>query len=298
MMYLSGRALHPVTVNLAAMLDADSTVRCCSRSPAVPTASTGPTCWPPGWQTVTVCSDLLKIGRVSAAAAVRRAARGGDGRGRCGGPARPRRRRGRRRRLRPLRRPAPLRRPDAGGTGATRRRRCGPTTRRRTGRSGSSTASRRPASTSARSTRRCPQYMEAVRTRRLAVAAARLTRQDNPLPAILGRVCDHHCEDTCIRTHLDQPLAIRHIKRFIMEQETPAGPACTRSPPTDRGWPSSVPARRAYRPRRSSPSRASRSTILEAHPYPGGMVGGAIPAYRLPQASIDQDVSPSSSALA
>ena len=33
-----------------------------------------------------------------------------------------------------------------------------------------------------------------------------------------------------------------------------------------------------------------RVTIFEEHPYPGGMVGGAIPAYRLPQASIDQDL--------
>jgi len=32
------------------------------------------------------------------------------------------------------------------------------------------------------------------------------------------------------------------------------------------------------------------ATIFEAHPYAGGMVGGAIPSYRLPQAQIDQDV--------
>ena len=31
-------------------------------------------------------------------------------------------------------------------------------------------------------------------------------------------------------------------------------------------------------------------TIFEEHPYPGGMVGGAIPSYRLPQAAIDQDL--------
>ena len=31
-------------------------------------------------------------------------------------------------------------------------------------------------------------------------------------------------------------------------------------------------------------------TIFEAHAYPGGMVGGAIPAYRLPQADINQDM--------
>ena len=33
-----------------------------------------------------------------------------------------------------------------------------------------------------------------------------------------------------------------------------------------------------------------RVTIFEAHPYAGGMVAGAIPAYRLPQAQIDQDL--------
>jgi putative selenate reductase len=32
------------------------------------------------------------------------------------------------------------------------------------------------------------------------------------------------------------------------------------------------------------------STIFEAHPYPGGMVGGAIPEYRLPQHEIDKDM--------
>ena len=31
-------------------------------------------------------------------------------------------------------------------------------------------------------------------------------------------------------------------------------------------------------------------TIFEAHPYAGGMVGGAIPEYRIPQSKIDQDL--------
>ena len=47
--------------------------------------------------------------------------------------------------------------------------------------------------------------------------ALRLTLSDNPIASTLGRVCDHLCETTCIRTHLDEPLAIRDIKRFIME---------------------------------------------------------------------------------
>ena len=66
-----------------------------------------------------------------------------------------------------------------------------------------------------------PGYMRAVRSGDFD-EAVRITRRDNPLPSILGRVCDHLCEDTCIRTHFDQPLAIRSIKRFIMGRE--AGP--------------------------------------------------------------------------
>jgi putative selenate reductase len=133
-----------------------------------------------------------------------------------------------------------------------------------------------------------PLYMNAVRDGDYA-EAVRLTRADNPLPSILGHVCDHLCETTCIRTHLDEPLAIRHLKRFIMEQE---------------GQPL-IPLQRPARGPRvaiigAGPAGLAAAqwlaqdglavTIFEAHAYPGGMVGGAIPEYRLPQASIDQDM--------
>ncbi|MCW8925969.1 MAG: hypothetical protein OQJ84_06920, partial [Xanthomonadales bacterium] len=65
-----------------------------------------------------------------------------------------------------------------------------------------------------------PQYLRAVSDGNYE-KAVQLTLEDNPVPCILGRVCDHLCETTCIRTHLDEPLAIREIKRFIMDQETP-----------------------------------------------------------------------------
>jgi putative selenate reductase len=140
--------------------------------------------------------------------------------------------------------------------------------------------------------------MDAVRCGEFAEAVA-ITRRDNPLPAILGRVCDHLCESTCIRTHLDQPLAIRQIKRFIMEQEGEAGPL-----PAGAGAATLVPAAAATDARvaiigagpaglaaaRELARAGLAVTIFEAHPYPGGMVGGAIPSYRLPQAQIDQDV--------
>ena len=134
-----------------------------------------------------------------------------------------------------------------------------------------------------------PRYLRAVREGDLA-AAARITRLDNPLPAILGRVCDHHCEHTCVRTHLDEPLAIRQVKRFIMDAEADgaaeAAPGLSGAPRV-----AIVGAGPAGLAAAEWLARAGAAvTILEEHPYPGGMVGGAIPAYRLPQAQIAQDL--------
>ncbi len=132
-----------------------------------------------------------------------------------------------------------------------------------------------------------PQYMDAVRRGDFA-QAVRITREDNPLPSILGQVCDHLCENTCIRTHLDQPLAIRHIKRFIMEQEQPIelGPKPRSGPRV--AIIGAGPAGLAAAQELGFAGFAV--TIFESHPYAGGMVGGAIPEYRLPQAKIDQDL--------
>jgi putative selenate reductase len=132
-----------------------------------------------------------------------------------------------------------------------------------------------------------PHYMNAVRNGDF-LEAVRLTRQDNTLPSILGQVCDHLCENTCIRTHLDQPLAIRHMKRFIMDHEQQ--PVMFRKKPGGGPKVAIIGAGPAGLSAAQALGYAGFAvTILEAHPYAGGMVGGAIPAYRLPQAKIDQD---------
>jgi putative selenate reductase len=145
-----------------------------------------------------------------------------------------------------------------------------------------------------------PRYMAAVRAGDYR-EAVRITRMDNPLPAVLGRVCDHLCENTCIRTHLDQPLAIRQIKRFIMDQESRRATFADPQP-----WPLAAESSAGTAPRPrvavigAGPAGLAAAewlayagigvTIFEEHPYAGGMVGGAIPTYRLPQAQIDQDL--------
>ena len=133
-----------------------------------------------------------------------------------------------------------------------------------------------------------PQYMNAVRDGDFE-KAVRLTRDDNPLASILGRVCDHLCETTCIRTHLDEPLAIRDIKRFIMDHETRQDMGVRVHPGAKNvaiigAGPGGMAAALEL-------AQAGCSVdIYEMHAYAGGMVGGAIPEYRLPQPVIDRDL--------
>ncbi len=132
-----------------------------------------------------------------------------------------------------------------------------------------------------------PAYMRAVREGDYA-RAVEITRSDNPLGSMLGRVCDHLCETTCIRTHMDEPLAIREMKRFIMEHEngTPLAKSAgdTGNVAIIGAGPAGIAAGRELG------QAGFAVTIFEHHPYAGGMVGGAIPEYRIPQANIDQDL--------
>jgi NADPH-dependent glutamate synthase beta subunit-like oxidoreductase len=133
-----------------------------------------------------------------------------------------------------------------------------------------------------------PAYMRAVREGRFD-DAVEITRADNPVPSILGRVCDHLCENTCIRTHLDQPLAIRDMKRFIMSHEAwPRVPEGTSTVDTKVAIIGAGPAGIAAG--QELGKAGISATIFESHAYAGGMVGGAIPEYRLPQHEIDKDV--------
>ncbi|NLZ68530.1 MAG: NAD(P)-binding protein, partial [Spirochaetales bacterium] len=49
--------------------------------------------------------------------------------------------------------------------------------------------------------------------------ALELIKNENPLPAICGRICNRRCEDACTRGDLDDPIAIDEIKKFISEQD-------------------------------------------------------------------------------
>jgi putative selenate reductase len=133
-----------------------------------------------------------------------------------------------------------------------------------------------------------PQYMNAVRDGNLQ-EARRLTLDDNPIAATLGRVCDHLCETTCIRTHLDEPLAIRDIKRFIMDSEAELDSSTGKQ--TGKLKVAIIGAGPGGMATASELALAGCAVeIFEMHAYAGGMVGGAIPEFRLPQATFNRDL--------
>ncbi|MBN1627968.1 MAG: FAD-dependent oxidoreductase, partial [Deltaproteobacteria bacterium] len=60
-----------------------------------------------------------------------------------------------------------------------------------------------------------------------------LVRKDNILPGICGRVCNHPCEKACRRGDLDEPLAIKDIKRYLADYEL-LNPVDSRFPEIDK----------------------------------------------------------------
>ena len=122
--------------------------------------------------------------------------------------------------------------------------------------------------------------------------ALKLHRERNPFAAVCARVCFHTCEDHCRRASLDESVAIRSVKRFMVDQEVtiqkpevresaanaarkvaivgagPAGLTCAY-----------FLARLGYKP-----------VVFESEARPGGMLVQAIPAYRLPRETLAREI--------
>ena len=132
-----------------------------------------------------------------------------------------------------------------------------------------------------------PQYIGAVCENEID-DAQRIVREDNPLPCTLGRICDHQCEAACIRTHLDEPVAIRDIKRFIVDRDRQAEQRSAAIRDKEKvaiigagpgGMAAAIELARG----------GFHVEIFEEQAYAGGMVGGVVPEYRLPKEVFAQD---------
>ena len=119
--------------------------------------------------------------------------------------------------------------------------------------------------------------------------AYKVILQDNALPNITGNVCDHLCQAKCTRINYDNPLLIRGIKRFISEQFDGKTDLNFKS---KNGLKVSIIG--------AGPSGLSCAYMLalegfdvnvyESKSFAGGMASGTIPSFRLSDKSIEDDI--------
>ena len=122
-------------------------------------------------------------------------------------------------------------------------------------------------------------------------AAWRSLTENNPLPAIMGRVCYHPCESACNRAHIDEAVGINSVERFLGDTAIRNGWTFS-APSTATGkrvlivgaGPSGLSA--AYHLRRMGHT----VEIHEAGPFAGGMMRFGIPKYRLPRDVLDAEI--------
>jgi len=114
---------------------------------------------------------------------------------------------------------------------------------------------------------------------------------NNPFPAIVGRVCHHPCESACNRGAYDAPLAICALERYVGDRALAQGWHHEPAPVARKariaivgGGPSGLSA--AYQLRR----RGYAVTIFEAQPKLGGLLRDGIPPYRLPREGLDGEI--------
>ena len=122
--------------------------------------------------------------------------------------------------------------------------------------------------------------------------AWRQIMQDNPLPAIMGRVCYRPCETACNRAQVDSAVGINSVERFLGDEairaELDASRPRRRTPASAcsivGAGPSGLSA--AYHLR----LLGHQVTLRDSAVWAGGMMRYGIPAYRLPRDVLDAEV--------
>lgn len=116
-----------------------------------------------------------------------------------------------------------------------------------------------------------------------------LIRRDNPFPAICSRVCTHPCESKCKRGEVDEPLAIRSLKRFVTDRAEPIPPEKPESKYDEKvaiigAGPAGLTAAHDLA------KLGYKVTIFESSPVLGGMLHVGIPKYRLPKDVLKKEI--------
>ncbi len=137
-----------------------------------------------------------------------------------------------------------------------------------------------------------PEYIRLI-AQGLFTEAYLLNRQSNVFPAILGRVCDRPCEPACRRGRIEsKPVAICRLKRVAADNR---GDITGRLPPVPR-------LKNGKRIACIGAGCASLTvandllplgyevTIFEQNDRPGGLMRSNIPAFRLPEPVLDEEI--------
>ena len=122
--------------------------------------------------------------------------------------------------------------------------------------------------------------------------AAKIIKEKIPLPASIGRVCPHPCEEHCRRKFVEEPLSVAYLKAFAADNDLAS--AEPYKPETAKatgkvvsiigGGPAGLSA--AYYLRLAGHS----VTIYDAMPEMGGMLRYGIPEYRLPKSVLAKEI--------
>ncbi len=132
-----------------------------------------------------------------------------------------------------------------------------------------------------------PEYAWLIGQKRYA-DALEIILSRNPLPGVTGYVCTHLCQARCTRNNYDQPVAIRALKRFVAESSRET-----------RFFPKNLVSGVRVAVIGSGPSGLAaayflalngvETIIYEAQDRPGGVLAIA-PTFRLPEAVVQEDI--------
>ncbi len=145
-------------------------------------------------------------------------------------------------------------------------------------------------------TNECPAGIDAARYVKLIAMeryqdALEVIREKVPFPEILGYVCDHPCETACRRGSVNEPIAIRALKRFAAESDSGSWRSKMEvKPPTGKkiavagSGPAGLTAAWFLK------KLGHDVKVFESHSKPGGMMRRGIPSYRLPENVLDREI--------
>jgi heterodisulfide reductase subunit A len=132
-------------------------------------------------------------------------------------------------------------------------------------------------------------YLKHISEGRFAEAYG-LIRATNPFPSVCGRVCYAPCEKACNRGQLDDPLAIRALKRFAVDHidsstlDVPQVQKTGKKVVIIGAGPAGLSAAHDLA------VAGHDVTVFESNPEPGGMLRYAIPEYRLPKGELKKEI--------